>query len=208
MKTRAGFTLIELLVVMAIIMVLASLLFPTFAPAKAKGRQVSCLNNLRQLGLAMSLYCEDNDGLYPLTNWVPAMDIPDPKFQVKDGSLYPYIRNNAVYVCPDDPNGSTNHLSYEMNELLIGKLDTCAEQSASTVLLLDAGVDGPFFAVGNAKPETLIPVLGPEHKPQDVPNPMNCVHMDKADVLYMDGHTGGLPYGKLTVAMFDPEHED
>ena len=62
MKTRGGFTLVELLIVIAIIMVLAGILFPVFAAAMERGRQASCLNNLRQLGIAMDLYCDDYDG--------------------------------------------------------------------------------------------------------------------------------------------------
>lgn len=62
---RAGFTLIELLVVIAIIALLAAILLPVFAAAKEKGRQSSCLSNMRQIGLAMLSYHQDWDGIYP-----------------------------------------------------------------------------------------------------------------------------------------------
>jgi prepilin-type N-terminal cleavage/methylation domain-containing protein/prepilin-type processing-associated H-X9-DG protein len=207
MRTRAGFTLIELLVVMAIIMILAGILFPAFAPARAKGRQIACLNNLRQLGLAFSLYCQDNDGLYPLADWVPNMPLPNDQFRVSNGSLYPYVKNASVFVCSDDPMASTNHLSYEMNELLAGKLDSSTDYGSSIVLLIDAGVDGPLFSVGGTPMDDLIPVLGPDHKACAIPNPMNAVHMDKADVLFMDGHTKGLTAKDITVGMFHPDYE-
>lgn len=208
MRTRAGFTLIELLVVMAIIMTLAGILFPAFAPARAKGRQVACLNNLRQLGLAMNLYCSDNDGLYPLADWVPNMKLPDDNFQVTQGSLYPYVRNTRVYTCGDDPEASVKRLSYEMNELLVGKLDSSSDYSASKVLLIEAGVDGPLFSVGNAPADQVLPAYGPDHKATDVPNPVNALHLEKVDVLYMDGHTKGIPAKEMTVGMFHPEYEE
>jgi prepilin-type N-terminal cleavage/methylation domain-containing protein/prepilin-type processing-associated H-X9-DG protein len=59
-----AFTLIELLVVIAIIAVLAAILFPVFSQAREKARQAACLSNLKQLGLAISLYQQDFDGYY------------------------------------------------------------------------------------------------------------------------------------------------
>ncbi len=63
---RRLFTLIELLVVIAIIGVLVSILLPALKTAREKGRNVVCMNQLRQLGLAVSMYQNDNDGWYPL----------------------------------------------------------------------------------------------------------------------------------------------
>src|SRR5207244_7865231 len=64
-KSNQGFTLIELLVVIAIIAILASMLLPALARAKAKGERIACLNNLRQIGLFMQLYTEENSDTFP-----------------------------------------------------------------------------------------------------------------------------------------------
>ena len=65
MKKKNGFTLIELLVVIAIIAILASMLLPALSTARAKGRSIHCINNLKQLGLGMIQYCGDNDSFCP-----------------------------------------------------------------------------------------------------------------------------------------------
>src|SRR6187549_1106130 len=61
---RTGFTLIELLVVVAIIAILAAILFPVFAQAREKARATTCTSNLKQLGTAVQMYLQDYDGGY------------------------------------------------------------------------------------------------------------------------------------------------
>src|SRR3989475_4292561 len=62
---RRGFTLIELLVVIAIIAILAAILFPVFAQAREKARQATCQSNIKQIGTACMMYCQDYDECYP-----------------------------------------------------------------------------------------------------------------------------------------------
>ncbi len=89
---KRGFTLIELLIVMAILTLLAGILFTVFAGAKEKARQTHCMNNLKQLGAAILLYKQDYDGGWP---------------QSRHCSLFPhYVQDRAVFVCPDDATDS------------------------------------------------------------------------------------------------------
>jgi len=62
---RRGFTLVELLVVIAIISILAAILLPVLAAAKKRAAQAQCINNLKQLGLGMKMYVDDNSSTFP-----------------------------------------------------------------------------------------------------------------------------------------------
>jgi prepilin-type N-terminal cleavage/methylation domain-containing protein/prepilin-type processing-associated H-X9-DG protein len=111
-STKHVFTLIELLVVIAIIAILAAILFPVFAQAREKARAISCLSNLRNIGLATMQYIQDYDETYPLgymydgTNWGGTMwtvglgpylqKYGDTNTQFVDGA----VRGTSVLVCP------------------------------------------------------------------------------------------------------------
>lgn len=104
MKARKGaFTLIELLVVMAIISILARMLLPALGKAKEKGVTIYCVNNLRQIGLAMQMYGDDSNDHLPISYanitspGVGAFGSSPPPWTV---ALLPYYQNTNVLRCP------------------------------------------------------------------------------------------------------------
>jgi len=96
---KRGFTLIELLVVIAIIAILAAILFPVFAKAREKARQTSCLNNQKQISLALLQYAQDYDErtiIYRHGSSTPLNLFWHQQYSY----LQPYIKNYQIGKCP------------------------------------------------------------------------------------------------------------
>jgi len=106
MKSRRGFTLIELLVVIAIIAILAALLLPALSSAKQRAWTTSCNSNLRQIGLGMKMYADDNREFYPESGrdiYWNTIDLPSPPgsgYASWMQQIISYTINTNVYNCP------------------------------------------------------------------------------------------------------------
>ncbi len=110
MRARSLFTLIELLVVIAIIAILAAMLLPVLTRARELARRVTCLSNLKQVGLATMMYADDHDEFIPnkMCNWIIYNHVTADS--VQGANIYPLwedgVVSEDVVICPNTPTTS------------------------------------------------------------------------------------------------------
>jgi prepilin-type N-terminal cleavage/methylation domain-containing protein/prepilin-type processing-associated H-X9-DG protein len=199
---RRGFTLIELLVVIAIIAILAAILFPVFAQAREKARQTTCLSNLRQVGLALSMYAQDWDETLPLSEAKENPNFGDPQSPPNFlGSIIPYTKNRAIFACPSSVDAGTVYKGFGCTELSCSSLQgngvvmgrsLAAIPSPAELIYLDE--NRYRWHVAWLRPRVVDPKrgryqwwhwnLGPEGKIEQYSN----VHMGGGNLVFVDGH--------------------
>lgn len=137
---RRAFTLIELLVVIAIIAILAAILFPVFAQAKEAAKKTRALAQMKQLATGVMMYASDaDDNFAPASNRTDLTQDPT----VWPTIVYPYIKNEEVFVAPDS-NGKFAHNWTERRNQSIGYSDATGVDPSSGAVpgAAPAGTEG------------------------------------------------------------------
>lgn len=181
-----AFTLVELLVVVAIIAILAALILPALSRARESSRGISCVNNIRQLGIASTVYAGDFGRLPSFLDWLYPRNVPPPgNSDITKGQLYPYVKSKDVYRCPSETGfppppipGPIDH-SYQMPCMVCHAHDiTSCLAPSRTVYFLEVTNKGKSFPDGIA----IVPA----------PDKLAFRHNSREHFLMMDTHVENL----------------
>ena len=155
-SSKRAFSLIELLFIIAIISLLAALLFPVFARARENARATVCLSDTKQIGMAFALYQQDYDDVFPMDRFpdeahplegcANSPGVPYPLSGLEETQInwrrvvFPYIKNNQVYACP-----SNRYANYSPNSTIVPGDQTNHYYPKSEYLPLSYALNGAFF---------------------------------------------------------------
>ena len=205
-RSKSGFTLIEILVVIAIISILAAILFPVFARARENARRSSCMNNEKQFAIASLQYTQDYDERLP-----PSYNARTSTADLWMNIIEPYVKNKQIFFCPSasglNPSGSltVSNVAYGWNYVFLTR------EACSPAAYTCGGV--PLARI--AKPsETILltDTVGPGHDTSNhyIAGSASTAlppqsHFDGANVAFVDGHVkwmkipGDIPRNNTTL---------
>jgi prepilin-type N-terminal cleavage/methylation domain-containing protein len=211
---KCGFTLIELLIVIAIIAILAAILFPVFARARENARRSNCQSNMRQIGLGLLQYSQDYDEKL-VRAWSGSKTGSDPNSNRWMDAIFPYIKSEQVFNCPSHsfnaPSGpyqfrhGSNFGSYAINSSYWGEDDfeqspagegntslSSLQDAAGTVWIGDSSAHFEFAWENKADQPDVA---------NDTPRWLDYLierHLDTISLIYCDGHVKSVRLDSLT----------
>jgi len=188
MRNKNAFTLVEIMTVLAILSLLAAIVFTVFGRVRESGRNTVCQSNQRQIFLAFQSYLQDNDSRFPsLNNW--------------SESLEPYIKNQEIFLCPNVSQHNPYHpkVDYDVYPERINQVESSLEEPrqkgatevsipalTSWILLTDTGRGQEPDMVLLDYPATCSQkLLGHSGLGRNFP----LVHRGGGNYLFADGHT-------------------
>jgi prepilin-type processing-associated H-X9-DG protein len=176
------------LVVIAIIAILAAILFPVFAKAREKARQTSCLSNVKQLSLGLLMYAQDYDesiphrrisgagcsGPLPVVNWQQL--------------IYPYVKNTQIFTCPSNPGGGCGSWPANMppSTSSYGMNGCGISEQPGALLIAQVLRPSELILIGDG-PQNLIR-WGSQDPNAGCSTQLMTIHNGGDNYAYMDGH--------------------